>query len=63
MVINHPLHIPHNLPIPPTRSIDVLVYGFCFVDAGWLRVEDEGHGEEPFDPFDELVAAVGFECI
>ena len=33
------------------------------VGGGRLRVEDEGDGEQAFDPFDQLVSAVCFEGV
>ena len=37
--------------------------GACGVDSCRLGVEDKRHGEETFDPFDQLVTAVGLEGV
>ena len=64
MVPNHTLHIPHNLPIPPRTLLRHLRYAAPFLkNAGGLAVQNEGDGEEAFDPFDQLIAAVRFERI
>lgn len=34
-----------------------------FVDGCWLGEQHEGHGQKAFDPFDELVSAMGFERV
>lgn len=52
MVINHFLNVFHDLGIP-TMGLGGHVGDrtLSFEDAGWLGVEDEGDGEEAFDPF------------
>ena len=72
MVIYQLLHVAKDLSVAPVggsgHGLEDGMAADCGgggggVGGGRLGVQDEGNGEEAFDPFDELVAAVGFQGV
>lgn len=58
-------YIPQHLPIPPPGRrchLDQHILSVV-VRGGGLRVQHKWYGEEPFDPFDELVPTVRLERV
>ena len=58
-------HIPQHLPIPPPSCrchLDQHILSVV-VRSGGLRVQHKWYGEQPFDPFDELVPTVRLERV
>lgn len=53
MIINHPLNIPHDLPIPPMRLRSHHLYTMTprLKDSRRLRMQHKRDGEQAFDPF------------
>ena len=52
VVIDHVFDVFHNLGVTAVRLGGHVSYGpFGFEDAGGLGVQDEGDGEEAFNPF------------
>ena len=61
MISNQTLHVAKDLGIALVSigGDSDQVLAIFLVDNGRLGVQDEGNGKETFDPFDQLVAAVG----
>lgn len=54
MIVNHDFDISEDLTVSPVRFLPGLgerVLTLRIDGPVWLRVEHEGHGQQPLDPF------------
>ena len=65
VIIDQVLHIVEYLGVPAVGNISHASegIGLTFGGRSWLRVQDERNSQESFDPFDELIPAMGLQSI